>query len=1067
MFVNTQEFRREALYFAKHGKYDCGIKGSKYYDDYWEEQRIRSLSGYTVGGVWITGYHYFYLNFCQIQKVIKKNKTDTYGNRVAFFPDFWDLDYVYFMSLHIAKYGIAAHTPNKTYEEGLKWLKSLPYDLNLVINEDNLMGGKHLMFLKPRGIGASFKGGSVAARNFHLIEDSKTYMLADDKEYLIKDGLFTKFLDNRTFINGHTEFAKHSEYKTSITGMHFRASYTNERGDEDGYKSEVIGVSLKNNPDKARGKRGIIILWEEAGKFPNMHVAWQIARESVEEDGTAFGTMVSFGTGGCVCAGSVVWDNDGKLHYIENLPINNGILGFKDNKVSKEDITYWQKPTKKQCYKITTNTGRYLECSDDHPIYANKKGEFYYERINKERKRFKKVDFVETKDLKIGDYISVIDKVDIFGSKKMWQPRLIGWLIGDGTYGYNQTVRIANCEKEINDYLYNNFECKELKSSITKDGKIYKETRIKNIQPELTKLGINNQTKNNKRFPLDIHSYDKEDLKEFIGGLFDADGYISIRENKKRKSHIGLISLSSSSLNLINELRFLLQKFGIHGTIRTRKPRENNPLDKNEWYEFNISSSKSLVRFAEEIKLFPSEKQKRLNIIKLEFSKVDSHDNSKGINFEKIINIENIGIKDVYNLTANNSNTYIANGIITHNTEGADFEALEKMFFSPEAYNLLAFKNIFEEGMEDTSIGLFTPATMSVGIKDENGNSLQALAREQYDKRRAKAAKAPDGALLLQVKAENPYTPDEAVLNTTKNLFLTNELVMWGRKVKHDNNIAEMGVPKELYYDQAGGVGAKLSEYEPIRTYPHDPNKVDIINAPVVEWEKPFVGNNGKIPDGLYFICHDPFAEDYAEDTTSLGAAYVMMNLNGIVPGGGNKIVASYIARPKTVDEYNRNLFMLAERWNAMIAFESDRGDVLGYAKRKNKVHWLVPEMELAWDERMRTTRSNTVRYGIRMGSGKENIKILTGNRYLADWLIDERGTRLDNKTILNLHTIYDSGLLEELRLYRPNKNVDRISAIRVGMYYLRECAYKGVEVHKPQIRKSSSKKAFLERQLF
>ena len=26
------------------------------------------------------------------------------------------------------------------------------------------------------------------------------------------------------------------------------------------------------------------------------------------------------------------------------------------------------------CYRITTNTGRYLECSEDHPILIRKKG---------------------------------------------------------------------------------------------------------------------------------------------------------------------------------------------------------------------------------------------------------------------------------------------------------------------------------------------------------------------------------------------------------------------------------------------------------------------------------------------------------------------------------------------------------------------------------------------------------------------------------------------------------------------------------------------------------------------
>lgn len=67
---------------------------------------------------------------------------------------------------------------------------------------------------------------------------------------------------------------------------------------EVGYKSEIIGVSLKDNPDAVRGKAGMLILWEEAGTFPELKAAWQIARPSVEQDGVAFGLMIMFGTGG-------------------------------------------------------------------------------------------------------------------------------------------------------------------------------------------------------------------------------------------------------------------------------------------------------------------------------------------------------------------------------------------------------------------------------------------------------------------------------------------------------------------------------------------------------------------------------------------------------------------------------------------------------------------------------------------------------------------------------------------------------------------------------------------------
>ena len=67
---------------------------------------------------------------------------------------------------------------------------------------------------------------------------------------------------------------------------------------EMGYKSEIIGVTLKDNPDVVRGKKANLIMFEEGGSFSELGAAWQIARPSVEVDGIAFGTMIVWGTGG-------------------------------------------------------------------------------------------------------------------------------------------------------------------------------------------------------------------------------------------------------------------------------------------------------------------------------------------------------------------------------------------------------------------------------------------------------------------------------------------------------------------------------------------------------------------------------------------------------------------------------------------------------------------------------------------------------------------------------------------------------------------------------------------------
>jgi intein/homing endonuclease len=821
--------------------------------------------------------------------------------------------------------------------------------------------------------------------------------------------------------------------------MHFRAS-TSIDGEERGYMSEIMGMTFNDgNYQKHRGKRGDIYI-EEMGAFPNVETVFNVARSSVEEADTTFGLILGFGTGGCVCKGTVVWDKEGKPHNIEKLPVNNGILGFDGKKVSKEDITYWQKPTKKQCYKIITNTKREIECSNDHPILTNKQGEFYRLGKGNERIRYKKTDFLPAENIKVGDYLAIAETIDIYGDKSIWEPRLLGWIIGDGSYGQGQTVKFSNCEKEINDYLYQNFDTNNNLERTTLDNKIYIESNIRGIIPKLRELGIYGQTKLNKRFPYEIYSSTKKDICEFIGGLFDTDGYVNIRENKKRKTYIGEISFSSASIILIEELRLLLSKLGIHGTIRKRLPRESNTIDKNPWYEFVIASATSLVKFSEQIKLFPKEKQRRLDLIREEFSKISPTNKTEGISFEQVVEIINIGIQDVYNLTANNTHTYIANGIITHNTEASDFGDMEKMFYSPESYNIRCFDNIYDEGLQGTKCAYFTPAYRNIRFKDANGNSLEQKAKEFRDTQRVMASKSPDANAIIQEKAEHPYSPQEAILRSTYSVLPANEAIEWYNKVIN-LGLHKLGINGKLS-NVDGKIEFKPDEnLKPVDRFPH--NIKDNLEGCIVQYYAPY-RINGKVPDGLYVIAHDPYAFDQSTDSQSIGAAYVYMVPNNIRSAGiGDRLVATYFGRPATIDDYNKNLFLLAQYYNAKIGFENDRGDVIGYAKRFKLLDWLESEFELAFDADL--PKSGVKRqFGMHIGSGKENIRLHKGNKYLADWLITPRGKDDEGVSRLNIHTIYCPSTLKEIQMYRSdNGNFDRISALRILAYYMKELVYK------------------------
>ena len=89
-FENTDKFRSSALFFEKYKYYTTAPKGTTAFREYWDEQKHRSLYGYTAeDGEFISGYHYFYLNFCQI--ILSKE-----GKRSKNFPRFYDFDKYFF-----------------------------------------------------------------------------------------------------------------------------------------------------------------------------------------------------------------------------------------------------------------------------------------------------------------------------------------------------------------------------------------------------------------------------------------------------------------------------------------------------------------------------------------------------------------------------------------------------------------------------------------------------------------------------------------------------------------------------------------------------------------------------------------------------------------------------------------------------------------------------------------------------------------------------------------------------------------------------------------------------------
>lgn len=269
---DTDKFRQAAIFFQQHGCYTLAPRGTTDYNKYWEQETDRCINGYTApDGEGITGYNYFYLNYSPIMRLKEEEYTDREGNlrkrrqRILEFPSFWDYDYYYFCAIEQAE-----------------------------------LEGKHMAVLKCRQRGYSFKGGSMLVRNYMLIPGSKNFAIASEQKFLIGDGLLTKAWQIMDFLDKHTEWAKQ---RLVSTRMERTSGYkiTDEFGKqtEQGYLSSITGITLKNDPERVRGTRAKLVLWEEGGKFPSLLDAWRIEQPSVEtDDGKAFGLMIAFGTGG-------------------------------------------------------------------------------------------------------------------------------------------------------------------------------------------------------------------------------------------------------------------------------------------------------------------------------------------------------------------------------------------------------------------------------------------------------------------------------------------------------------------------------------------------------------------------------------------------------------------------------------------------------------------------------------------------------------------------------------------------------------------------------------------------
>lgn len=432
-------------------------------------------------------------------------------------------------------------------------------------------------------------------------------------------------------------------------------------------------------------------------------------------------------------------------------------------------------------------------------------------------------------------------------------------------------------------------------------------------------------------------------------------------------------------------------------------------------------------------------------------------DNNGNKLLDYVDSIDSIGERKVYNLTASDTHTYIANGIITHNTGGnvEKSQDAQKIMNSPDEYGFIIMnydilnKRVIKPTWRICKSGCFVPAQMShayekkettldkyLGVENAPGLKKIKIKVSDFDKNtgiiksRLDELVKKDRALYVQERMAFPLSIDDCFLNTNVNRFPVEDAL------KHKSRLLEEGRPGktvDIYQIDGMKMGYNFSDKQ-LADYPFQGGNID---SPVVIYEDP--PEEGGVFDYTYVSSLDPYKSDKA-DTDSVGSFYVLKRYVKINDPFAYCIVASYVSRPPSSDDFCRNCEILQEAYGAKCLMENADRMYEFYLTRRNKQLMLLEDGERLAGKIIRAGARQNNKLGLAPTVPNQRMLFNTVIQYCWEDVVvgyDDDGNEITQKGI---YRIPDIELLDEIIAFGPGVNTDRIiafgHALLLAKYY-------------------------------
>lgn len=372
----------------------------------------------------------------------------------------------------------------------------------------------------------------------------------------------------------------------------------------------------------------------------------------------------------------------------------------------------------------------------------------------------------------------------------------------------------------------------------------------------------------------------------------------------------------------------------------------------------------------------------------------------------------------------------------------------QEMFSDPDTYNLLVMdwdilnrRAMKGKTWKERKWAMFVPGQMAnsgvkrtIGLGDYLGKpddkklnkikidatDFEASTNKLNEERKKLSTK--DRVAYTSHTMFYPFTIDDCFLSSSQNLFPVEYAI------KHKNDLLESGQYSGMLCDVFLESGNKLGTTKSNKQLAGFPFSGGVIDAPVQIFEMP---RSNRFDDFIYVSGSDPYKQAKS-DTPSLGAFYVFKRRVGIRDPYAYRIVASYVSRPSSIDQFCRTCEVLQKGYGAICLMENADQMYEQYLNRKSGMpaSFFLFAGEAIANKYVKAGSRQNSKLGLYPTPGNQNLLFSCVVDYCwQDFVIgydDQTGLDI---TVKGIELIDDIALLDEIIQYKPGLNVDRIIA--------------------------------------